>query len=423
MKTTLASTVSTVSSPDALWSPAHAAHLELPSHLPRAAAMVLRLLTRLQRGRLTLTLPEGKVLEFGSGLPHASVTLRNFSVFNATLTSGDIGFAESYIDGDWSTDSLIGVLDLLVSNRRILDEAVYGTWWGRMLYRTRHLLNRNSRGGARRNIQAHYDLGNPFYALWLDPSMTYSSALFEGDPGRSLEQAQLAKYRRLFDQVQAPAGAELLEIGCGWGGFAEVAAAQGARVTGLTLSAEQHRYATDRLAAAGLGDQATIVLRDYRDERASYDAIVSIEMFEAVGERYWPDYFAALARRLKPGGRAAIQTIVIADALFERYRRGTDFIQQYIFPGGMLPSPSRFITLAGQAGLEVVDRFSFGPDYGRTLRAWRETFVTRSAQVRALGFDARFLRLWEFYLAYCEAAFQHDNTDVMQFTLRHRDRP
>jgi cyclopropane-fatty-acyl-phospholipid synthase len=402
------------------WSRTDSRVRQLAPHLPRAAAMVLRLLNQLAHGRLSLTLPEGKTLEFGSGSPHAVVRLRDYSVFADTLKSGDIGFAESYIDGGWTTDSLIDVLDLMVANRRVLDAAIYGRWWGQALYRLRHWLNRNSRGGARRNIQAHYDLGNPFYSLWLDPGMTYSSALFEDDPARALEQAQRAKYRRLFDQLRAPAGAKLLEIGCGWGGFAELAASLGAQVTGLTLSAEQHRYATERLASAGLSGRATIALRDYRDESGDFDGIVSIEMFEAVGEQYWPEYFATLARRLKVGGRAVIQTIVIADELFERYRRGTDFIQQYIFPGGMLPSPARFEALAGDAGLAVIDRFGFGFDYARTLSIWRAAFAARSNEVRALGFDDRFMRLWEFYLAYCEAAFSHRNTDVIQFTLQHR---
>jgi cyclopropane-fatty-acyl-phospholipid synthase len=391
----------------------------LPASAPRAARLVLRLLHRLQHGSLALALPDGAVLRFGAGEPRASIRLSNWKLFDASLRSGDVGFAETFIDGDWHADSLIAVLDLVVANRRVLEEAVYGSWWGGLLHRLRHLLNRNTRAGSRRNIHAHYDLGNPFYRLWLDPSMTYSSALFEGDASRTLQQAQRAKYRRIVDELALPAGSPVLEIGCGWGGFAEEAARAGLSVKGLTLSTEQLAYARERLAGEGLDRLARFELQDYRDERASYAGIASIEMFEAVGEAYWPDYFATLRRCLAPGGRAVVQTITIDDALFERYRRGTDFIQQYVFPGGMLPSPSAFEAQARRAGLRVTNRLAFGQDYATTLRLWRESFQSQLPQVRALGFDTRFLRTWEFYLAYCEAAFRHRNTDVVQFTLEH----
>ena len=385
--------------------------------MPRAARLVLRLLGRLQHGRLTVRLPDGTVLAFGSGTPAASARLNNWNVFGASLKSGDIGFAETWIAGDWECDSLVALLDVMITNRRTIEDAIYGTWLGRLAYRVRHLLNFNSRSGSRRNIHAHYDLGNPFYRLWLDPSMTYSSALFASD-ATTLQQGQQAKYERLLAELALPQGGSVLEIGCGWGGFAEVAARAGAKVTGLTLSVEQRKYALERLETAGVGERCDIVLRDYRDETSRYDGIASIEMFEAVGERYWPAYFAALRRCLKPGARAAIQTIVIDDALFDRYRRGTDFIQQYIFPGGMLPSPSRFEALAREAGLQVVGRLAFGPDYARTLREWRERFMEQLDAVRAQGFDTAFVRTWEFYLAYCESAFRHGNTDVVQFTLQ-----
>jgi cyclopropane-fatty-acyl-phospholipid synthase len=399
---------------------------------PRAARFVLSMLDRLAHGELSLRLPDGSVRRFGAGTPRAAIRLENWRVFEATLARGDVGFAEAWIDGSWQTDDLAGLLSLLVANRDALDRAVYGGWLGRIAGHLRHLLNRNSRAGSRRNIHAHYDLGNDFYRLWLDPSMTYSSAIFDdGEPASEAEAAgdgeadplraaQHAKYDRILDRLGLEPGASVLEIGCGWGGFAERALARGLRPTGLTISTEQHAWARKRLAGPGGEPQAEIVLRDYRDERGRYDGIASIEMFEAVGEAYWPAYFETLERCLKPGGRAVVQTITIDDALFERYRRGTDFIQQYVFPGGMLPSPSRFRALAGEHGLAVTDAFAFGLDYARTLRIWRERFMARLPEVRARGFDERFVRTWEFYLAYCEAAFAHGNTDVVQFTMEAR---
>jgi cyclopropane-fatty-acyl-phospholipid synthase len=390
----------------------------LDEKVPTAARAVLALLTRLRVGRLTLVTPAGRALAFGGGEPHATIRLANWNVCAASLKSGDIGFAETYIAGDWQTDSLASLLTLLAANRDVIERALYGSRIGGIVYRLRHLFNRNSRAGSKRNIHAHYDLGNPFYEVWLDPSMTYSSALFGDDPARPLQAAQDAKYRRILDVLALPPGARVLEIGCGWGGFAEAAARDGLHVTGLTLSTEQHGWATKRLADAGLADRTRFLLQDYRDERGRYDAIVSIEMFEAVGEQYWPAYFDTLRRCLVPGGRAVVQTIVIDDALFERYRKGTDFIQQYVFPGGMLPSPTKFDDGARRAGLSVDDRFAFGIDYARTLAMWRETFVANLPRIAAQGFDARFARTWEFYLAYCEAGFAQRSTDVVQFTLR-----
>jgi cyclopropane-fatty-acyl-phospholipid synthase len=396
----------------------------LPGDAPRAARAVLRLLSRLSHGRLLLTLPDGSRLAFGSGEPAVALRLASWQPLSAALARGDVGFAESWIEGQWECDSLIEVLDLALANRRILDQAIHGHGLGRLVDRLRHLLRRNSRAGSRRNIHAHYDLGNAFYRLWLDDTMTYSSALFGGNAALPLARAQQAKYRRILDQLALPAGARVLEIGCGWGGFAEQAARAGLRLKGLTLSTEQLAFARERLASAGLADIARCELQDYRDEHERYDGIASIEMFEAVGEAYWPRYFDTVARALAPGGRAVIQTIVIDDALFERYRRGTDFIQQYVFPGGMLPSPSAFTEAAARAGLRVIDRFAFGQDYAQTLARWRETFMAQLDTVRAQGFDRRFIRTWEFYLAYCEAAFRHRSTDVIQFTLvREENRP
>jgi cyclopropane-fatty-acyl-phospholipid synthase len=393
----------------------------LPATAPAAARAVFALLKRLRTGMLDVQLPTGEQLHFGSaaeGEPRASLRLLDWQVCNVVLKAGDIGFAESYIAGHWSTPDLVALLNLFVANRDAIEAMVYGSWWGSLAYRVKHLLNRNSRRGSAKNIHAHYDIGNPFYRLWLDETMNYSSALFEGDLQRPSAEAQQAKVRRALRECALQPGQRLLEIGCGWGALAETAAAEfGAQVTGVTLSSEQLAFAQQRLARRGLA--ADLRLQDYRDiDDGPFDAIASIEMFEAVGREYWGGFFQALHRRLKPGGRACIQSIVIRDDLFERYVRGTDFIQQYIFPGGLLPSPSAFRAEARQAGLEIVNELEFGADYAETLRRWRVQFGARERQVRQIGFDQRFVRIWEFYLAYCEAAFNAGNTSVMQFTLR-----
>lgn len=388
---------------------------------PAAARTVLRLLEKLAYGTLELELPDGAVRRFGQGAqPVATLRLNNWQIFPAVIRSGDIGFAESYIRGDWNTPDLPGLLRLLIENRERLEGVLYGSWWGSFIYRVRHLFNRNSRSGSRRNIHAHYDLGNAFYRLWLDETMNYSSALFNGDLNQPLAQAQWAKIHRALDEVRVQPGQRVLEIGCGWGAVAQAAAAEyGARLAGVTLSTEQLAYGQQRLRDAGLAEITDLRLQDYRDiDDGPFDAIVSIEMFEAVGQAYWPAYFQAVAHNLKPGGRACIQSITIRDDLFERYARSTDFIQQYIFPGGMLPSESTFVQAARAAGLEVEQTFSFGPDYAETLRRWRKPFLANEHAIRELGFDTRFMRTWDFYLCYCEAAFDTGNTNVVQFTLR-----
>ncbi|MGV3571567.1 MAG: class I SAM-dependent methyltransferase [Ramlibacter sp.] len=394
--------------------------LEAPAGLPAAARAALRMLEQLRHGTLTVHLPDGSARRFGSGELHAAIHLASWQPLVRAVRSGDIGFAESYVDGEWTTPSLADLLVLLVRNRQALEQAVYGSWWGRLAYRLQHLLNRNSRSGRRRNIQAHYDLGNAFYAQWLDPSMNYSSAWFEGDRSGPLQPAQDAKVRRALEMAQVRPGDRVLEIGCGWGALAEMGAgAFGARVTGVTLSHEQLAWGRGRLARAGLSDRADLRLQDYRDiADAPFDAICSIEMLEAVGREWWPQYFRNVHRLLKPGGHACIQTIVIADDLWARYIRSTDFIQQYVFPGGCLPCPREFQRAAEAAGLEVVDAFAFGADYAETLRRWREQVHARRSAILAQGFDERFMRLWDFYLAYCEAAFAAGNTDVVQYTLR-----
>jgi cyclopropane-fatty-acyl-phospholipid synthase len=386
--------------------------------IPASAQIILKLLARLKHGSLQLRTPEGAILFFGKGGEPVSLELASWDVFGAAMRSGDIGFAEAYIDGSWSTNNLTGLIALLARNRADIEALVYGSWWGSLVYRIKHYMNRNSKSGSRKNIHAHYDIGNAFYKLWLDPSMTYSSALFTQSTGGDLELAQAAKYRSILEQLQVKPGDKVLEIGCGWGGFADLAVREaGVRITGLTLSQQQLDYARARLDRAGLATMADLRLCDYRDCDGQFDAIASIEMFEAVGEGYWPSYFECIARNLKPGGRACVQTIVIADELFERYRKGTDFIQQYIFPGGMLPSPSVFARMALEHGLTVSSEFRFGIDYADTLVAWRRAFHARLDEVRAQGFDERFIRTWEFYLCYCEAAFREKNTDVMHFTL------
>ena len=384
-----------------------------------------RLLERVEAGTLALRLPDGSRSTHGRGEPAVDLSIDDWRACAAVLRRGDVGFAEAYIDGHWNSSDPARLIAFLLRNRAAAERAIYGSALGGLAYRIAHWLRSNTRAQARRNIVAHYDLGNAFYALWLDPSMTYSSALFDAadDPHEpatleALQRAQQAKYRRVLHELDLAPGASVLEIGCGWGGFAEHAARAGMRTTALTLSPAQLGYASNRLGSQGLF--ADLQLRDYRDERARYDAIASIEMFEAVGERYWPAYFDTLARCLRPGGRACIQTITIDDALFERYRRGTDFIQQYVFPGGMLPSPGAFEAQAARAGLKVLGRHAFGAHYARTLATWRARFTEALPRVRELGFDDRFVRLWTLYLAYCEGAFAQRSTDVVQYTLAHR---
>ena len=411
--------------------------IAFPKYAPAAARSALRLLQNLRHGALTLHLPDGSQRRFGEHpqqhalhalhTPHhpsASISLHNWNVFGAALKSGDIGFAESFIAGDWSTPNLTELLKVFSANRQEVDAMIFGSWLGRLLYRVKHMLHHNSRANSRKNIHAHYDLGNAFYSLWLDETMNYSSAWFEGDLSRALPQAQDAKVRRALDMAGVKRGDRVLEIGCGWGALAEqVTVSRGASVVGVTLSTEQLDYANARMQGLGVstghGKRADLRLQDYRDIKdAPFDAICSIEMVEAVGQAYWPEYFASVSRLLKPGGRACVQSIVIDDALFDRYVGSTDFIQQYIFPGGCLPCPREFRRQAKAAGLEVVDEFAFGADYAETLRRWRDAFVAHKAEVTALGFDERFMRIWEFYLTYCEAAFDTRDISLVQYTLQ-----
>ena len=400
------------------------AHTNALQGAPAGARAVLGMLSRLKHGSLDVQLPDRAKTRFGQGSPNAAIRITDWSVFTRVLKGGDIGLAEGYIAHEWDSPDLTALLTLLIANRSEIENVVYGSWWGSLLYRVKHALNRNSRRGSTKNIHAHYDLGNAFYAQWLDPTMNYSSAWFDGDVRQPLAQAQLAKVRRSLTEAGVTPGTRVLEIGCGWGGLAEVAASEfGAQVTGVTLSNEQLAWGQQRLRDAGLAERTELRWQDYRDlaaqhEDQPFDAIVSIEMFEAVGREYWDSYFDTLRRCLKPGGRACIQSITIRDDLFERYVRSTDFIQQYIFPGGLLPSVSVFEAQARRAGFTVERKLAFGLDYAETLKRWRTSFMQREREVGGLGFDARFMRIWHFYLAYCEAAFLCGNTDVVQFTLR-----
>ena len=389
------------------------------SRLPRATRLALEVFDRLEGGALAIELPDGVRLRAGHGPLVAHLRVRDHAVFDEALARGDIGFGESWMDGQWDTDELTGLLTLLSRNRERIGQAIYGRLLRMIGHRITHLLRANTRSGSRRNIEAHYDLGNDFYALWLDPSMSYSAAVFAADDD-SLHDAQLRKYRRILEQLDVRPGQTVLEVGCGWGGFAEVAAVEyGCKVLGITLSPSQLAFARERAQRGGFAAAADFALCDYRDVRGQYDHVVSIEMIEAVGERFWPTYFAQLAALLKPGGRCVVQSITIDDALFARYRRGTDFIQRYVFPGGMLPSPAAVERQARGAGLEVVGDFAFGRDYARTLAHWHRSFEAQWPAVKEQGFDERFRRMWRFYLSYCEAGFETGDIDVHHFVFAH----
>lgn len=390
-----------------------------------SAAALLQLLTRLSSGYLKMTLPNGEQRDFGNRTDtlHAEIQILDWSLFKEVMSHGDIGFAESYIRGEWNTPNLKALLELAIRNRTILEKAIYGSWYGSIFYRIKHWLRDNSKTGSRKNIHAHYDLGNAFYTLWLDPTMSYSSAWFSEGNKQSLADAQLAKITRILDSTAAKPGDHILEIGCGWGGVMEQALRNNIAITGLTLSTEQKAFAESRLQALkreiSTPKPCEVRLQDYRECQEKFDGIASVEMFEAVGEKHWPEYFEAIANCLKASGKACIQTIVIAEELFERYRHNTDFIQQYVFPGGMLPSRASFRASAAKAGLQVEGEFAFGADYAKTLCIWRDNFNQQLQEVRQLGFDEAFIRLWNFYLMYCAAGFSERNIDVVQFTLSH----
>ena len=387
---------------------------------PRWFHTVFAMVGNIEVGSLAFVMPDGKTYRADGARPGPAgiIEVRDARLFWRMIRDGELGFAEAYMDGWWDTPDLQAVLDTALLNNDCVARGFAGRSLTRLVERLRHLMNRNTRRGSQRNIAHHYDLGNAFYQQWLDESMTYSSALFHR-PDESLPQGQRNKYAALVDSLGARPGEHLLEIGCGWGGFAEYAAAErGLKVTGLTISKEQHDYARKRVFEAGLAERVEIVMRDYRDERGNYDGVASIEMFEAVGEKYWPVYFDSVRERLKPQGQATLQIITIADKWFDGYRDGVDFIQKYIFPGGFLPCPSALRGVTAQAGLEWVESHEFGHSYSDTLRRWRKQFNERWDAIAPMGFDERFRRMWNFYLAVCAACFLAETTDVTQVTLR-----
>ncbi|VVE01257.1 cyclopropane-fatty-acyl-phospholipid synthase [Pandoraea pneumonica] len=389
------------------------------SAIPLSARLFLRLLERIRVGHLTLIAPDGTQHVFGDPhtSPGATLQIHDWRACRRIVQAGDIGFAEAYRAKWVESPDLIALLRLAIRNQSSVSQTLTGSRLAQLWYQLRHRLRPNTRSGSRRNIHAHYDLGNRFYGLWLDDTWTYSSALFGDDEHRSLADAQTAKYQHIVETLALRPGARVLEIGCGWGGFAVHAARQGIHVQGVTISQAQYEIAQQRIAQEGLGAFAEIALMDYRDLQGEFDAVVSIEMFEAVGESFWPTYFATLKRCLKPGGRALVQSITIDDAAFAAYRASSDFIREFIFPGGMLPSVERFIQAASRAAMHAEVTLSFGRDYARTLSLWRSAFDAKLDAVRAQGFDDIFIRTWQLYLQYCEAAFMERRIDVRHFLV------
>lgn len=380
----------------------------------------LGIVSKIVYGSLIIGLPDGRKFRFDGETPGPAGILqihdRGFA--KRLLTGGGIGFAEAYLDEQWDSPDLSTLLRVIAANNHSIGAAAKGKKWFNLFEYIKHaFFQRNSRSGARRNIEHHYDLGNEFYGLWLDKSMTYSSARFESG-GESLEQAQNNKYRAMADRIGLEPRHHVLEIGCGWGGFAEFAASEYAsKVTAITISQEQAAYCRKRFSEKGLNDRVEVLVQDYRDVEGAFDRIVSIEMFEAVGEAYWPQYFGKLRASLKQGGLAGLQLITIAEQNFQNYRRSADFIQRYIFPGGMLPSFNELVKQISNAKLALVEHMSFGGDYAKTLHLWFERFHRHWPEIEILGFDKRFRRMWAYYLAYCEGGFASRNTDVLQMTL------
>ncbi len=389
------------------------------SGLPRYFAQCFAAAQSLNQGRLDIRLPDERVFraEGRNPGPVAEITVHNGDVFARMVREGYLGFCDAYLDGWWSTPDLQAFMDMVNADNDEMYNSYPGQVIAQFYEKIRFWLQRNTKAQARKNISYHYDLGNDFYRMWLDDTMTYSSALFETGQ-ESLEKAQIAKYASMVDQMGVKPGDHVLEIGCGWGGFAEYAASErGLKVTGLTISQEQFDYAQARIDKAGLSDRVTFKLQDYRDETGQYDGIASIEMFEAVGQQYWPVYFNTVRERLRPGAQATLQIITVADHRWDAYRTGVDFIQKYIFPGGMLPSPAVLRAEVEKAGLSVAHSIEFGESYSQTLRRWHETFNEKWSDVAALGFDERFRRMWNFYLTSCAGAFHGGNCDVTQITI------
>jgi len=395
--------------------------LPVDAKLPAVARVFYGLMKRLDTGALSFTSPEGYTTQFRGRHPGPTADLRfaDWDVAGEVFKSAEIGLAECFRDGRAFTSDLTAFLMLCIENQQAFESVFYGKPLVALLFRIKHLLRSNTKNNAKKNIQSHYDLSNDFYRLWLDETMTYSAPVFDGDFSTPMEQAQIAKYERMLAVLDPRPGETILELGCGWGGFVEYAArSRSVHVTGVTLSKAQLDFAVRRIAGAGLDHLVDLQLIDYRDIRGEFDHIVSIEMFEAVGERYWPTFFKTVRERLKPGGRAMIQTITIAEGAFARYRETSDFIREFIFPGGMLAPIRRFMKEADAAGLSVGEPYCFGIDYAETLKWWLQRVNVRAKQIMPLGFDEKFLQLWRFYLCYCEAGFRCGRTDVMQIELR-----
>ncbi len=388
-------------------------------HSRFADRWIARVVRSLKIGHLIIETPSGARVEGRGEIegPRATLILHKWRTMRRLMFGGDVGFAEAYLDGDWSTPDLATLIELAALNEQALSEVTAGRWFKRFLHRVKHLLRANTKSGSRRNIEAHYDLGNDFYRLWLDPSMTYSSALY-ADPKQPLEDAQENKLVRIMDLLALKGGERVLEIGCGWGRLAErLATERGAHVTGLTLSPSQLAGAKERIAKAGVQEKADLRLQDYRDVTEKFDRVVSIEMIEAVGEKYWPAYFGKIAQVLNPGGRAVLQVITIADERFELYRRNADFIQRYIFPGGMLPSDKVMRDQIARAGLKFVSLENFGRSYAYTLNEWNRRFQRAWPEIEAMGYSKKFKRTWEYYLAYCEGGFRSKAIDVGLYVM------
>jgi len=388
-------------------------------HSRFADRWIARVVRSLKIGHLTIETPSGARVE-GKGEidgPRATLVLHKWRTMRRLMFGGDVGFAEAYMDGDWSTPDLATLIEWAALNEKALSEVTAGRWFKRFLHRVMHILRANTKSGSRRNIEAHYDLGNDFYRQWLDPSMTYSSALY-ASPKQSLEDAQDNKLARIMDLLALKGGESVLEIGCGWGRLAErLTTERNAHVTGLTLSPSQLAGAKERIAKAGAGDKADLRLQDYRDVTEKFDRVVSIEMIEAVGEKYWPAYFGKIAEVLKPGGRAVLQVITIANERFEFYRKNADFIQRYIFPGGMLPSPAVMLEEISRAGMKFTSLENFSESYARTLNEWNRRFQRAWPEIEAMGYSRKFKRTWEYYLAYCEGGFRSGSIDVGLYVM------
>jgi cyclopropane-fatty-acyl-phospholipid synthase len=384
-----------------------------------AAPLLRKLLSSLEYGSISVRLPDGHVLNQQSGRPgpDAVLHLTRWRALRRLLVGGDVAFAEAYIDGDWSSPDLPALLELAAVNIAHIEHTIGGSLPVRLLNRLRHLLKANSRSGSRRNIAYHYDLGNDFYRLWLDPGMTYSSALYTSAV-ETLEEAQENKLARIVELLSAAPHADVLEIGCGWGTLAARLAKADCNVKAITLSSEQMAYAQDHIEREGLSGHVTLELQDYRDCEGSFDRIVSIEMLEAVGEQYWPLYFNKLRQLLKIDGQAVLQVITIDESRFDSYRNTPDFIQRYVFPGGMLPTKALVASQARDAGLELVSSEFFGRSYAHTLAEWRFRFRQNWSGVQKLGFDQHFRRLWDYYLAYCEAGFNAGTIDVGLYVFK-----